>query len=122
MQQFRQEDILQVYYPHSFTFSREDIDELNDDTDYANEIPNELCDPEKNELFIKSKVYYEANNDQEILRYYKKDGSPQKRSDWRSEARDFKTKQDDVRLRDRHHYKKKEKKKEEIAVWALPPQ
>ncbi|KAG6445865.1 hypothetical protein O3G_MSEX004164 [Manduca sexta] len=125
MQQYRHEDILQLYYPHSFTFRREDVAELNDD-DYE-EIPPEMCDPEKNELFVKSKVYV----DETILRTRREDkgspkasprGSPRKFADWRSEAQELRMRQDDVRLRDRHYYKKKEKKREEMPVWTLPPQ
>ncbi|XP_028168427.1 serine/threonine-protein kinase/endoribonuclease IRE1 isoform X2 [Ostrinia furnacalis] len=111
MQQFRHEDILQAYYPHAFTFTREDVPELNDDQEFE---PYE----DTNELFVKSKVY--VDEDQEKPKYYRIKESPRK-SDWRAEARDFKTRQDDVRLRDRH-YKKKEKKREEIPVWTLPPQ
>lgn len=117
MQQYRHEDILQVYYPHSFAFSRDDIVELiNDDVDY--EVPEEIR--EKNELFIKSKVYVEENDQDKQLRYFR-NGSPKKRYDWRAEAQDFKSRQDDIRMRDRH-YKKKEKKREEMPVWTLPPQ
>ncbi|CAG5031807.1 unnamed protein product [Parnassius apollo] len=122
MQQFRQEDILHTYYPHSFTFNREDVLELNDDYDYVEEIPLEYCDPEKNELFLKSKVYVEEKKEPERYYRYKKDGSPRKVTDWRSEqASELRLRQDDIRMRDRH-YKKREKKKEEIPVWCLPPQ
>ncbi|KAL0892911.1 hypothetical protein ABMA27_014590 [Loxostege sticticalis] len=117
MQQFRHEDILQAYYPHSFTFSREDVPELNDDN--YQELPTELCDSDTNELFVKSKVYVDENDDKP--KYYRNKESPRK-SDWRTDAREFKTKQDDVRLRDRHYYKKKEKKREEMPVWTLPSQ
>ncbi|XP_075973369.1 serine/threonine-protein kinase/endoribonuclease Ire1 [Anticarsia gemmatalis] len=117
MQDYRAEDILQAYYPRSFTFNREDVAELNDDWDHE-EIPEEMCDPERNCLFQKSRVFYDENLDQNR---YKKEGSPRasprKRVDWRSEPR-----QDDVRLRDRHYYKKKEKKREDMPVWTLPPQ
>lgn len=123
MQQFRHEDILQAYYPHTFTFSRDDVHELNDEKDYDNFISEEQCDPEKNELFVKSKVYFDENTPEKPHWNFKnKEGSPRKTPDWRTEGRDFRTRQDDVRLRDRHHYKKKEKKKEEIPVWTLPPQ
>jgi serine/threonine-protein kinase/endoribonuclease IRE1 len=122
MQQFRHEDILQAYYPHSFTFSRDDVIELSDDKDYDEPIPSELCDPTRNELFVKSKGYVDQN-EQDRLKFFKREnGSPRKVTDWRSEARDFRPRQDDVRLRDRHHYKKKEKKKEEMPIWTLPPQ
>ncbi|KAJ0177114.1 hypothetical protein K1T71_007123 [Dendrolimus kikuchii] len=114
MQQFRHEDILQGYYPHSFTFNREDVLELADDR-YDSEIPVQMCDAEKNELFIKSRIYKDESQDR-----YKKDGSPRARADWRSEALDFRSRQDDVRLRDRHF--KKEKKREEIPIWRIPPQ
>ncbi|XP_049868992.1 serine/threonine-protein kinase/endoribonuclease ire-1 [Pectinophora gossypiella] len=114
MQEFRNEDILQAYYPHNFTFNREDVIELCDDT-YEDEVPIEQCDPERNELFVKSKVFVDENE----FRF--RNGSPRKRNDWRSEAQDYRSKQDDVRLRDRH-YKKKEKKREEIPVWTLPMQ
>ncbi|XP_063618788.1 serine/threonine-protein kinase/endoribonuclease IRE1 [Cydia splendana] len=110
MQRFRQEDILQDYYPHSYTFSRTDVAELDDR--YEEELPPALCDPDTNELFVKSKVYFDESKDR------KKEGSPRKIVDWRSS--DYR-KQDDVRLRDRH-YKKKEKKREEMPVWSLPPQ
>ncbi|XP_063362151.1 serine/threonine-protein kinase/endoribonuclease IRE1 [Cydia amplana] len=106
MQRFRQEDILQDYYPHSYTFSRTDVAELDE-----HDLPPALCDPETNELFVKSKVYFDESKD-------RKEGSPRKIVDWRSS--DYR-KQDDVRLRDRH-YKKKEKKREEMPVWSLPPQ
>ncbi|XP_072932092.1 serine/threonine-protein kinase/endoribonuclease IRE1 [Epargyreus clarus] len=125
MQQFRQEDVLQGYYPHTFTFSREDVVEL-DDENYEDEVPLEDCDPEKNELFLKSKVYYEE--DDKKNKFFKNEGSPRKRienENWRSEAgRDGleNRKQNDVNLRDRHIYKKKEKKKEDMPVWRLPPQ
>ncbi|XP_034830294.1 serine/threonine-protein kinase/endoribonuclease IRE1 [Maniola hyperantus] len=116
MQQFRQEDILQVYYPHSFTFNREDVSELLDDNDYVDEIPIEV-DPELNGLFLKSKVYFDDNDkEKRIYRH----GSPKKRVDWRSEQIEFRTRQDDIRMRDRHY--RKDKKKEEIPVWSLPPQ
>ncbi|CAK1595982.1 unnamed protein product [Parnassius mnemosyne] len=122
MQQFRQEDILHTYYPHTFTFNRDDVFELNDDYDYVDELPLEYCDPEKNELFVKSRVYVEEKKEPERYYRYKKDGSPRKITDWRSEqASELRLRQDDVRLRDRH-YKKREKKKEEIPVWCLPPQ
>ncbi|XP_059045401.1 serine/threonine-protein kinase/endoribonuclease IRE1 [Achroia grisella] len=122
MQPYRHEDLLQGYYPHSFTFNREDVIELSNDSNYEEDLALELCDSEKNDLFVKSRVYYDENDREKSYRYYRKDGSPQKRADWRSEARDFKARQDDVRLRDRHHYKKKEKKKEDIPVWTLPHQ
>ncbi|XP_041977924.1 serine/threonine-protein kinase/endoribonuclease IRE1 isoform X1 [Aricia agestis] len=114
MQQYRHEDILQAYYPHSFTFQREDVPEL-DESNYNEELPQEMCDPDKNELFVKSKVFYD-DNDKEP----KYNGSPRKYTNWRSEMQ-ARTRQDDVRLRDRH-YKKKEKKSEEMPVWTLPPQ
>lgn len=117
MQHYRHEDILQGYYPHSFTFNRDDVSELDDDGEYE-DIPEDMCDPEKNGLFQKSRIYFDENQDQS--RYKKESsprGSPRKRVDWRSEPR-----QDDVRLRDRHYYKKKERKREEIPVWTLPPQ
>ncbi|XP_053607300.1 serine/threonine-protein kinase/endoribonuclease IRE1 isoform X2 [Plodia interpunctella] len=118
MQQYRNEDILQAYYPHSFTFNRDDVIELADNG-YVEELPTDI--PEKNDLFNKSRVYYEENN-QESPKHYKKEGSPYKREDWRSEARNYQTRTDDVRLRDRHHNKKKEKKREEMPIWNLPPQ
>lgn len=117
MQEFRQEDILQAYYPHAFTFNRDDVREL-DEGDIEEELPVEMCDPGKNGLFVKSRVFYDEN--QEQLRY-RKEGSPRKRNDWRSDAQE-RNRQDDVRFRDRHHYKKKEKKREEIPVWTLPQQ
>lgn len=117
MQQYRNEDILQAYYPHTFTFNRDDVIELNNDNEY--DIPEEMCDPEKNELFLKSKVYIDESEQDRQYRYYRNE-SPRKKSDWRSDAQDYRIRQDDVRLRDRH-YKKKEKKREEFPVWALPP-
>ncbi|RVE44453.1 hypothetical protein evm_010857 [Chilo suppressalis] len=120
MQQYRNEDILQEYYPHSFIFNRDEVAELNVLTEYEDYIPTELCDPERNELFVKSKTHLEEN--EERYRYNKTNGYPRKFNDWRSEAKEFKTRQDDVRLRDKHHYKKKEKRKEEVPVWTLPPQ
>lgn len=119
MQQYRQEDILQVYYPHSFIFSREDVPELNDDKDYERELPSDICDPDRNELFVKSRVFFDESN-QELLRN-RKEGSPRKYTNWRTEGSDYRIRQDDVRMRDRH-YKKKERKREEIPVWTLPPQ
>ena len=118
MQAYRHEDILQAYYPHSFTFNREDVPELDEDGEIEDEIPVEMCDPGKNGLFVKSRVFYEETPEQPR---YRKEGSPRKRNDWRSDAQE-RARQDDVRLRDRHHYKKKEKKREEIPVWTLPPQ
>lgn len=118
MQTYRHEDILQVYYPHSFTFNRDDVTELDDDGEIDDDIPIDMCDPEKNGLFAKSRVFYDETQDP--FRN-KKEGSPRKRNDWRSEALE-RTRQDDVRLRDRHYYKKKEKKREEIPVWTLPQQ
>lgn len=112
MQQFRQEDILQVYYPHAFIFSRKDVPELNDDQ-YEEALP--VCDEETNDLFLKSKAYIDESKDR-----FKKEGSPRKRNDWRSD--DYRLRPDDVRLRDRHIIKKKEKKREEMPVWSLPPQ
>ncbi|XP_068631729.1 serine/threonine-protein kinase/endoribonuclease IRE1 [Battus philenor] len=119
MQQYRQEDILQTYYPHSFAFNRNDVFEFSDESNYMEEIPIEVCDPEKNELFIKSRVYVEDRKDPDRYKYKKE--SPKKVLDWRSEQVELRFRQDDVRLRDRH-YKKREKKKEEIPVWSLPPQ
>ncbi|XP_013169478.1 PREDICTED: serine/threonine-protein kinase/endoribonuclease IRE1 [Papilio xuthus] len=113
MQQFRQEDILQAYYPHSFAFNRDDVYEL---TDEDIEDPQEICDPDKNELFLKSRIYFDEKKEQEKFYRYK---SPKKIVDWRSESSNLRL-QDDVRLRDRF-YKKKEKKKEEIPIWTLPP-
>ncbi|CAH2037698.1 unnamed protein product, partial [Iphiclides podalirius] len=122
MQQFRQEDILQAYYPHSFTFSREDVFEFSDENDYIEEMPPEVCDPDKNELFIKSRMYFEVRKEPERFLSYRKDGSPRKTADWRTEqGSELRLRQDDVRLRDRH-YKKREKKKEDVPKWCLPPQ
>ncbi|XP_038211674.1 serine/threonine-protein kinase/endoribonuclease IRE1 [Zerene cesonia] len=109
MQQFRNEDVMQGYFPHTFTFDRDDVTELNDDN-YVNEEDLAI-----NELFVKSKVYYDEN---EPDKKYKRD-SPKKRVDWRSDDR---TRQDDVRLRDRYTYYKKKEKKQEVPVWSLPPQ
>ncbi|XP_046959979.1 serine/threonine-protein kinase/endoribonuclease IRE1 [Vanessa cardui] len=123
MQQYKQEDILQAYYPHSFTFNRDDIIEFSDDVDDDELLPSDM---EKNELFLKSKIYFDENDKEKKL--YRKEGSPRKRIDmvnWRSDhqSTDFRIlRQDDVRLRDRHYYKKKEKKREEMPVWSLPPQ
>lgn len=114
MQQYRHEDILQAYYPHSFTFNRDDVPELCDDEDYIDEVPIDV-DPEENGLFLKSRVYYDEKDTEK--RFYKQ-GSPKKRPDWRSEQIDYRTRQDDVRMRDRHY--KKEKKKEEVPVWSIP--
>ncbi|CAG9584465.1 unnamed protein product [Danaus chrysippus] len=113
MQQYRNEDILQTYYPYSFTFYREEVTELADD-DLEIQPEPELEDPHKNELFTKSRVHY----DDKEKKFYRKDWSPKKQVDWRSQGQEFQMKQDDVRLRDRHHYKKK---KENIPVWSLPP-
>ncbi|XP_045535533.1 serine/threonine-protein kinase/endoribonuclease IRE1 [Papilio machaon] len=114
MQQFRQEDILQAYYPHSYAFNRDDVYEL---TDEDIEEPQEVRDPDKNELFLKSRIYFDEKKDQERFYRYK---SPKKIVDWRSESSNLRL-QDDVRLRDRF-YKKKEKKKDEFPIWTLPPQ
>lgn len=113
MQQYRQEDILHDYYPHSFVFQREDILELRDDnSDDENHL--EGSHMAINELFIKSRVYKDESQER-----YKKEGSPRKGGDWRNEAQ-FRSRQDDIRLRDRHF--KREKKKEDMPVWRLPPQ
>lgn len=123
MQQYREEDILQAYYPHSFVFSRDDVAELSNDTDCEELLPSDI---EKNELFLKSRIYYDENDKDK--KYYRKEGSPRKRnvyvSDWRSEAQsvDLRVRHDDVRMRDKHYLKKKEKKREEVPVWSLPPQ
>ncbi|XP_045448767.1 serine/threonine-protein kinase/endoribonuclease IRE1 [Melitaea cinxia] len=123
MQQYRQEDILQAYYPRSFVFSRDDVAELSNNTDCEELLPSDI---EKNELFLKSRIYYDENDKDK--KYYRKEGSPRKRnvyvSDWRSGAQsvDFRVRQDDVRMRDKHYLKKKEKKREEVPVWSLPPQ
>ncbi|KPJ08216.1 Serine/threonine-protein kinase/endoribonuclease IRE1 [Papilio machaon] len=114
MQQFRQEDILQAYYPHSYAFNRDDVYEL---TDEDIEEPQEVRDPDKNELFLKSRIYFDEKKDQERFYRYK---SPKKIVDWRNESSNLRL-QDDVRLRDRF-YKKKEKKKDEFPIWTLPPQ
>lgn len=119
MQAYRHEDILQGYYPHSFTFNRDDVTELDEDGEIEEDIPVDMCDPVKNGLFVKSRVYYDENQGVEYR--YKKEGSPRKRNDWRSDAQE-RARQDDVRLRDRHHYKKKEKKRDEMPVWTLPQQ
>ncbi|CAH2268974.1 jg15999 [Pararge aegeria aegeria] len=116
MQLYRQEDILQAYYPHSYTFSREDVFEFSDDKDYVDEII-EAVDPETNGLFLKSKVYFDDNDKEK--RFYRQ-GSPKKTVDWRSEQIDFRSQRDDIRMRDRHF--KKYKKHEEIPVWSLAPQ
>ncbi|CAK1547091.1 unnamed protein product [Leptosia nina] len=113
MQQYRNEDIMQGYFPHTFTFNRSDVTELSDD-DYEIELPS-LYDYDKNELFVKSKVYYDEHDPERRLR---KD-SPKKRMDWRTDA--DRTRQDDIRMRDRHYYKKREKK-QDMPVWSLPPQ
>ncbi|CAB3223992.1 unnamed protein product [Arctia plantaginis] len=118
MQSYRHEDILQAYYPHSFTFNRDDVLELQDDGEYE-EIPEEMCDPERNGLFHKSRAFIDEHQDQ---KRFKKEVSPKSSPrrhvvDWRSDSRP-----DDFRLRDRHYYKKKEKKREEYVVWTLPPQ
>lgn len=120
MQQFRHEDTLQVYY-HSFTFNREDVPELTSEN--YEEVPLDMCDPDKNELFIKSKVYYDEK-ETEKTRTPRKEGSPRKIFDWRSDNQnsEYRTRQDDVRLRDRHYFKKKEKKRDEMPIWRLPPQ
>lgn len=115
MQPYRHEDVLQGYYPHAFTFLREDVPELSDDGPIDDDIPLEMCDPGNNELFIKSRVFVDENHSPK----FRKEGSPRKRNDWRHDER---IRQDDVRLRDRHYYKKKERKREEIPVWTLPPQ
>lgn len=122
MQQFRHEDILQTYYPHTFTFSRDDVFEFVDEIDCMEELPLEFCGPERNELFLKSRVYFEVKKEPERYLRYRKEGSPRKIVDWRSEqGTELRLRQDDIRMRDRH-YKKKEKKKEEVPVWCLPPQ
>nr|XP_026488501.1 serine/threonine-protein kinase/endoribonuclease IRE1 [Vanessa tameamea] len=123
MQQYKHEDILQAYYPHSFTFNRDDIIEFSDDMDNEELLPSDM---EKNELFLKSKVFFDENDKEK--KNYRKEGSPRKRAEivnWRSDQQstDFRIlRQDDVRMRDRHYYKKKEKKREDIPVWSLPPQ
>lgn len=113
MQQFRHEDILQGYYPHSFTFLREDVLELTDDK-YECDIPIQMCSPEKNELFVKSRVYKEESEDT-----FRKEESPRRRANWRNDMQVFRSK-DDVRLRDRNL--KREKVKEEMPIWRIPPQ
>ncbi|KOB71168.1 Serine/threonine-protein kinase/endoribonuclease ire-1 [Operophtera brumata] len=115
MQQYRHEDILQAYYPHSFTFSREDVPEL-EDKEPEQDLPSDLCDPDKNELFIRSRVFHDNT---EIRN--RKEESPRKLTNWRTEGSDYRIRQDDVRMRDRH-YKKKERKREEMLIWTLPPQ
>lgn len=117
MQQYRDEDILQTYYPRTYVFNRDDVIELNNDKDCDYEVPSEMYDSERNHLFLKSRVYVDSSPDR---RY--KEGSPKKLQDWRSEAQEFRLRQDDIRLRDRHYYKKKERKKEEAPIWSLPPQ
>lgn len=114
MQQSRHEDILQAYYPHSFTFHRDDVIEL--DSHGFEEISAGMCDPETNELFVKSKVYVDEKEHQ--YKYYR-NGSPRNRDNWRSEGPEHKFRQDDVRLRDRHY---KKKKREDTPVWTVPPQ
>ncbi|CAG4980142.1 unnamed protein product [Colias eurytheme] len=109
MQQFRNEDIMQGYFPHAFVFNRDDVTELNDDN-YVNEEDLAI-----NELFVKSKIYYDENDPE---KRYKRD-SPKKSVDWRSEDR---TRQNDVRPRERYTYYKKKEKKQEMPVWSLPPQ
>ncbi|XP_045525951.1 serine/threonine-protein kinase/endoribonuclease IRE1 [Pieris brassicae] len=106
MQQYRHEDIMLGYFTQTFTFNRDDVTELIDATE-------EFSDHAQNDLFVKSKVYYEENDPE---RRFKRE-SPKRRVDWRSEDR---ARQDDVRLRDRH-YRKKEKK-HDMPVWSLPPQ
>lgn len=117
MQQYRHEDILQAYYPHSFTFHREDVMEL--DSEGFVEIPDIMCDPETNELFVKSKVYVDENEERHSVFKYYRHGSPRKRNDWKSEGTDHKVRQDDVRLRDKHY---KKKKREDVPIWTVPPQ
>ncbi|CAH0719467.1 unnamed protein product, partial [Brenthis ino] len=112
MQQYRHEDILQVYYPQSFTFNRDDVIELYC-TDSDEDLP--VSDPE-NDLYI--------TEDTSKFKKIYKNGSPRRKmEDWRTEGRsDFRIRPDDVRMRDKHFYKKKEKKKEDMPVWTLPPQ
>ncbi|XP_050670962.1 serine/threonine-protein kinase/endoribonuclease IRE1 [Leptidea sinapis] len=109
MQQYRNEDIMQGYYPHTYTFNRDDVIELNIDVDL------EPCE-ENNDLFIKSKVFIHENAERKV---YRKD-SPKKRLDWRYENGDART-NDDVRLND-GYFRKKERKKENVPIWTLPPQ
>ncbi|VVD04564.1 unnamed protein product, partial [Leptidea sinapis] len=108
MQQYRNEDIMQGYYPHTYTFNRDDVIELNIDVDL------EPCE-ENNDLFIKSKVFIHENAERKV---YRKD-SPKKRLDWRYENGDART-NDDVRLND-GYFRKKERKKENVPIWTLPP-
>lgn len=112
MQQYRHEDILQAYYPHSFTFHRDDVMEF--DSQGFEDIPDVTC--EKNELFVKSKVHIDENEERQY-KYYRH-GSPRKRNDLRGEV-EHKVIQDDVRLRDKHY---KKKKREDIPIWSVPPQ
>ncbi|GBP65201.1 hypothetical protein EVAR_50008_1 [Eumeta japonica] len=111
MQEHRHEDVLQPYYMHSFTFNREDVDELNDNN-YP-ELPE--GDPESNQLFLKSRLYFDENDPEQLkYRNFKKNGSPRRYYNAQTERKD------DVRMR---HYKKKEKKKEtEMPFWTLPLQ
>lgn len=115
MQPYRHEDILQGYYSHAFTFNREDVIELSDDKEFDHELPQEMCSPDKNELFVKSRVFVDENS-QDIR--HRKEESPRKISNWRTEASDYRIRKEDVRFR--VNYKKKEKKTEDIPVWKLP--
>lgn len=70
MQDYRHEDILQNYYPIDYVFRRDNIPELLKSDNYECEIDPEMCDPEVNQLFVKSRVYYEpegmtADNDKD---------------------------------------------------------
>lgn len=113
MQQYRYEDILQAYYPYSFTFNRDDVIELQN-TNYDEDM--ESVEPE-NELFNN------LNEDNVKYKKFYKNASPRKRvEDWRSEGRSDTRIRDDIRMRDKHYYKKKEKKREDTPVWSLPPQ
>lgn len=125
MQQFRHEDDLYLYYPQTFTFDPEQVPEL-DDKDYVDEFLTNNIDPETNQLFVKSKIYFDESAEKPIRYYNKKTNSPKKRYDIRSDEphnAEHSSKPDDVRMRDRQHYKKKDKKKDvEMPLWALSPQ
>lgn len=118
MQQYRDEDILHAYYPSNFTFSRHDVTELSDEG-YVPEFLPETCDPTSNQLFVKSKTYYEESNaDFSNFKTKYKKYSPKKRFDRNDDADGDKC--DDVRMRDRHNKRKTEKKKEsEAFTWNI---
>lgn len=106
------------YYHHNFNFSRDDVPEL-DAENYIDEIPSELCDPDRNQLFVKSKTYVEEGTNKESRPFrYNKRGSPRKRNEFNDFA-DHAYKSDDVRMR---QYKREKKRDADMPTWTVPPQ